>query len=167
MTGFQKTSKPRRVAVALALWLALWLPTQMAMARDAEADLLSLSIEDLMNIEVSSASKRAQRLSEVPAAVTVLTSEDIRRSGMTHIADLLRMVPGLHVANIDSNTWAVTARGFNSQFANKLLVMIDGRSVYTPLFSGVFWDVQDVVLEDIDRIEVIRGPAGPSGAPTP
>ncbi len=160
MTEFQKTSKPRRVAVALALWLALWLPTQMAVARDADADLLSLSIEDLMDIEVTSASKRAQRLSEVPAAVTVLTSEDIRRSGMTHIADLLRMVPGLHVANIDSNTWAVTARGFNSQFANKLLVMIDGRSVYTPLFSGVYWDVQDVVLEDIDRIEVIRGPGG-------
>ena len=105
-------------------------------------------------------SKRAQPLSEAPAAVTVITSEDIRRSGMTNVPDLLRMVPGLHVANIDSSTWAITARGFNGQFANKLLVMIDGRSVYTPLFSGVYWDVQDLLLEDIDRIEVVRGPGG-------
>ena len=125
-----------------------------------DVDLLSLSIEDLMKIEVTTVSKRAQPLSEAPAAVTVITSEDIRRSGMTNVPDLLRMVPGLHVANIDSSTWAITARGFNGQFANKLLVMIDGRSVYTPLFSGVYWDVQDLLLEDIDRIEVVRGPGG-------
>jgi iron complex outermembrane receptor protein len=113
-----------------------------------------------MEIEVTSVSKRAQKLSEAPAAVTVLTSEDIRRSGMTTVPDLLRMVPGLHVANIDSGTWAITARGFNGQFANKLLVMIDGRTVYTPLFSGVYWDAQDLMLEDIERIEVVRGPGG-------
>jgi iron complex outermembrane receptor protein len=113
-----------------------------------------------MKVEVTTVSKRAQPLSQAPAAVTVITSEDIRRSGMTNVPDLLRMVPGLAVANIDSSTWAITARGFNGQFANKLLVMIDGRSVYTPLFSGVYWDVQDLLLEDIDRIEVVRGPGG-------
>lgn len=126
----------------------------------AESDLGLLSIEDLLDLEVTSVSKRPQKLSEAPAAVTVVTGEDIRRSGVTSIPEALRMVPGLHVAQIDGSKWAITARGFNSQFANKLLVLIDGRSVYTPLFSGVFWDVQDVMLEDIDRIEVVRGPGG-------
>jgi len=129
-------------------------------AEPEDVDLLNLSIEDLMQVEVTTVSKRAQPLSSAPAAITVITSEDIRRSGMTNVPDLLRMVPGLSVASIDANTWAITARGFNSQFANKLLVMIDGRSVYTPLFSGVYWDVQDLLLEDIDRIEVVRGPGG-------
>ncbi len=123
-------------------------------------DLSSLSLEELLDVEVTSVSKRAQKLSEAPAAITVLTSEDIRRSGITTVPDLLRMVPGMHVANQNANSWAITARGFNDQFANKLLVLIDGRTVYTPLFSGVFWDVQDLMLEDIDRIEVIRGPGG-------
>ena len=145
------------ISFALA---ALALTPRGAGAEPADVDLLSLSIEDLMKIEVTTVSKRAQPLSAAPAAVTVITSEDIRRSGMTNVPDMLRSVPGLHVANIDSNTWAITARGFNSQFANKLLVMIDGRSVYTPLFSGVYWDVQDLMLEDIDRIEVVRGPGG-------
>jgi iron complex outermembrane receptor protein len=140
--------------------LALAQATGTAAASEDDGDLSRLSIEDLMEIEVTSFSKHAQRLSETPAAVTVLTGEDIRRSGMTTVPDALRMVPGLHVANIDASTWAITSRGFNSQFANKLLVMIDGRSVYTPLFSGVYWDVQDLVLEDIDRVEVIRGPGG-------
>ena len=139
---------------------ALGAPAGWASAEPEDVDLLNLSIEDLMKVEVTTVSKRAQPLSQAPAAVTVITSEDIRRSGMTNVPDLLRMVPGLHVANIDSNTWAITARGFNSQFANKLLVMIDGRSVYTPLFSGVYWDVQDLMLEDVDRIEVVRGPGG-------
>ncbi len=160
MTVFAESCKSTGIACALSIALALWLPTAARGATGTGEDLLSLSIEDLMQIEVTSVSKRAQKLSEAPAAVTVLTSEDIRRSGMTTIPDLLRMVPGLHVASIDSSTWAITARGFNSQFANKLLVMIDGRTVYTPLFSGVFWDVQDLVLEDIDRIEVVRGPGG-------
>jgi iron complex outermembrane receptor protein len=145
--------------IALALTALLAGPGARA-AQQAEVDLLSLPIEDLMQIEVTTVSKRAQRIAETPAAVTVITSEDIRRSGMTNVPDLLRSVPGLHVANIDSNTWAITARGFNGQFANKLLVMIDGRSVYTPLFSGVYWDVQDLLLEDVDRIEVVRGPGG-------
>jgi iron complex outermembrane receptor protein len=129
-----------------------------AFAADLPADLTALSLEDLMNIKVTSVSKRAEKLSDAPAAIYVLTGEDIRRSSASTIPDALRLVPGLQVAQIDANKWAVSARGFNANFANKLLVLIDGRSVYTPLYSGVFWDVQDVLLEDIDRIEVIRGP---------
>ena len=113
-----------------------------------------------MNMEVTSVSKKEQKLSQVAAAIFVITPEDIRHSGVTNIPDLLRMVPGMNVAQIDSNTWAISARGFNFQFASKLLVLIDGRAVYTPLFGGVNWDTQDVPLEDIERIEVIRGPGG-------
>lgn len=121
-------------------------------------DLTSLSLEDLMNVEVYSASKYTQRVSEVPAAITVISQDDIRRSGFTTIPELLRMVPGLDVAQIDASHWAISSRGFNELYANKLLVMMDGRSVYTPLFSGVYWDTLDYVLPDLDRIEVIRGP---------
>jgi len=113
-----------------------------------------------MNIQVTSASKKEQKLSEVASAIFVITQEDIRRSGATNIPDLLRMVPGLDVAQINASTWAISARGFNLQFANKLLVLIDGRAVYTPFFGGVNWDTVDVPLEDIERIEVIRGPGG-------
>jgi iron complex outermembrane receptor protein len=123
-------------------------------------DLTQVSIENLMNMEVTSASKKEQRLSRVAAAIFVITQEDIRRSGATNIPDLLRMVPGLEVAQINANTWAISARGFNEQFSAKLLVMIDGRSVYTPTFGGVYWDTIDVPLEDIERIEVVRGPGG-------
>ena len=125
-----------------------------------QPDLTDRSLEDLMNVEVTSVSKKEQKLSQVAAAIFVITQEDIRRSGATNIPDLLRMVPGLEVAQINSDTWAISARGFNLQFANKLLVLIDGRAVYTPLFGGVHWDTQDVPLEDIERIEVIRGPGG-------
>jgi iron complex outermembrane receptor protein len=113
-----------------------------------------------MNVEVTTVSKKEQKLSEVAAAIFVITQEDIRRSGATGIPDLLRMVPGLDVGQINANTWAISARGFNFQFENKLLVLIDGRAVYTPLFGGVYWDTQDVPLEDVERIEVIRGPGG-------
>src|SRR5260221_1793918 len=123
-------------------------------------DLTSLSVDDLMNVEVTSVSRKGQKLSDTAAAVFVITQDDIRRSGATSIPEILRIVPGLDVARVNGNGWAISARGSNGQFANKLLVMIDGRSVYTPLFSGVFWDVQDTLLEDIDRIEVIRGPGG-------
>src|SRR5207237_9267073 len=99
-----------------------------------------------------------QRLADAAAAIFVITQEDIRRSGAASIPEALQMVPGLEVARIDENKWAIGSRGFNGRFDNKLLVLIDGRSVYTPLFSGVYWNVQDVMLEDIDRIEVIRGP---------
>ncbi|MCP4545123.1 MAG: TonB-dependent receptor [bacterium] len=120
--------------------------------------LKSLSLEDLASLEVTSVSKKPEKLADAPAAVFVITNEDIRRSGVTSIAEALRMAPGVQVGRINSNTWAITARGFNGHFANKLLVMIDGRTVYSPSFSGVHWNVQDVLLEDIDRIEVIRGP---------
>ncbi|HYL61397.1 MAG TPA: TonB-dependent receptor [Candidatus Methylomirabilis sp.] len=123
-------------------------------------DLTQESIENLMDVEVTSVSKTEQKLSRVAAAVFVITQEDIRRSGATNIPDLLRMVPGMDVAQINGSTWAIGSRGFNSQFANKLLVMVDGRSVYSPTFSGVFWDTLDLPLADIDRIEVIRGPGG-------
>lgn len=129
-----------------------------AAAQEHQVDLTKESMQDLMNIEVTSVSKREQRLSQTASAVFVITEEDIQRSGATNIPDLLRMVPGLNVAQINANTWAITARGFNSRFSNELLVLLDGRSVYTPTFDGVFWDVLDVPLQDIDRIEVIRGP---------
>src|ERR1700733_1009272 len=120
-----------------------------------EQDLTQLSLEDLMNTKVTSVSKKEQSLSHTAAAIFVITAEDIRRSGANNIPDLLRMVPGLDVAQINSNSWAISARGFNHQFSDKLLVLIDGRTVYTPLFAGVYWDTQDVPLEDIERIEVI------------
>jgi iron complex outermembrane receptor protein len=124
----------------------------------AQRDLSQVSLEDLMNIKVTSVSKTEQKMSQAAAAIFVITQEDIRRSGATNIPDLLRMVPGLDVSQINANDWAVSARGFNQQFSNKLLVLIDGRAVYTPLLGGVNWDTQDVPLEDIERIEVIRGP---------
>jgi iron complex outermembrane receptor protein len=123
-------------------------------------DLSSLSVDDLMNVEVTSVSRKGQKLSDTAAAVFVITQDDIRRSGATSIPEVLRIVPGLDVARINGDSWAISARGSNGQYANKLLVMIDGRTVYTPLFAGVFWDVQDTLLDDVDRIEVIRGPGG-------
>lgn len=131
-------------------------------ARDAwaQGDYFDLSLAELTQITITSVSKREESLAESAAAIFVITQEDIRRSGATHIPDLLRMVPGVQVAQMDANDWAISVRGFNRQFSNKLLVMIDGRTVYTPLFSGVFWDAQNVMLEDIERIEVVRGPGG-------
>ncbi|MDW8290642.1 MAG: TonB-dependent receptor [Armatimonadota bacterium] len=122
-------------------------------------DLTQLSIEELMQVEVVTASKKAQAIWEVPASVFVVTAEDIQRFGVNTIPEALRLVPGVHVAQQDSNKWAVAVRGFNGRYSNKLLVLIDGRVVYTPLFSGVYWDAQPpLFLEDIERIEVIRGP---------
>src|SRR6266436_587699 len=121
-------------------------------------DVTAITLEDLMDLQVTSVSKRAQKLADAAAAIFVITQEDIRRSGATSIPEALRLVPGLEVARIDENKWAIGSRGFNGRFDNKLLVLIDGRSVYTPLFSGVYWNIQDVMLEDLDRIEVIRGP---------
>lgn len=127
---------------------------------DEQRDLFEMSLEDLMNVEVTLASKKEERLFTTAAAVYVVTAEDIRRSGATSIPDALRMVPGVEVARINANKWAITARGFNDEFADKLLVMIDGRSIYTPLYGGVHWDTHDVMLEDVERIEVVRGPGG-------
>jgi iron complex outermembrane recepter protein len=113
-----------------------------------------------MNIQVTTVSKTEQKLSQTASAVFVITQEDIERSGATNIPDLLRMVPGMDVAQINANTWAISARGFNARFANELQVLVDGRSVYTDSFGGVFWDQLDLPLQDIQRIEVIRGPGG-------
>lgn len=127
-------------------------------AEETMSDYLDLPLEDLLSIKVTTVSKKQQPLNEVASAVYVITNEDIRRSGVTSIAEALRMAPGIHVAHIDAGKWVITSRGFGSQFSNKLLVMLDGRTVYSPTFSGVYWDAQDTLLEDIDRIEVIRGP---------
>ncbi len=126
-------------------------------AYSEQKKLIDLSLDELLNIKITSVSKKSQKASEAAAAIFVITQRDIKRSGVTTIPDALRMAPGIDVAKIDSNKWAISARGFTSRFSNKLLVLIDGRSVYTPFFSGVYWDEQDTLLEDIDRIEVIRG----------
>ena len=150
-----KLTLMRAVACELACAGLAILATQ---AQNQQPDLTTLQIEDLMNVDVTSASKKEQKLSKVPAAIFVITKEDIRRSGATGIPDLLRMVPGLDVAQVNPGVWAISARGFNGQYSNTLLVLIDGRTVFTPTFSGVFWDAQDVPLEQIERIEIIRGP---------
>ncbi|WP_373087069.1 TonB-dependent receptor plug domain-containing protein [Zhongshania sp.] len=121
-------------------------------------DLASLSLESLMNIDVVSVSKRSEPLQQSPAAVFVLDGSTIIRSGVKSIPEALRLIPGLQVARLDSHSYAITARGFNSTVADKLEVLMDGRSLYTPLYSGVFWDAQDTLMDDIERIEVIRGP---------
>jgi iron complex outermembrane recepter protein len=123
-------------------------------------DFTELTVEQLMNIEVTSVSKRPEPRSEAPAAVYVITQDDIRRAGVTSIPEALRLAPGVEVAKVDSNKWAIGIRGFASRLARSVLVLIDGRSVYTPLFAGTYWEVQDLLLDDINRIEVIRGPGG-------
>ncbi|NIP99105.1 MAG: TonB-dependent receptor, partial [Nitrospinaceae bacterium] len=156
--------KELQVPFVLLLWILLSgfsknIPEgSEVFAGNMPEDLTKLSLEQLMDIKVTSVSKKPEKAAQAAAAVFVITQEDIRRSGATHIAEVLRMVPGVEVARVDSNKWAVTIRGFNDLFARKLLVLIDGRSVYTGMFSGTFWDTQDTALEDIERIEVIRGP---------
>lgn len=127
---------------------------------DSVEDLYALPVEQLARLDyiVTSASKKEEKVLDTASAIYVVTQEDIRRSGATSIPEVLRMVPGVNVARIENSRWAISVRGFNGKFGNKLLVLIDGRSVYTPFFSGVYWDQQDTVLEDIERIEVIRGP---------
>lgn len=122
------------------------------------ASLKRLSVDDLVNLEVTSVSRRSERLFEAPASIFVIGADDIRRSGATTLPDVLRLAPNLDVARIDALQHAISARGFNNAAGNKLLVLIDGRTVYTPLYSGVFWEQQDLLLQDIDRIEVISGP---------
>jgi iron complex outermembrane recepter protein len=124
----------------------------------AQEELKRLSIEELMRIDVTTTARRPEPIGTTAAAISVITADDIRRAGVTTIADALRLADGVHVARFNNGTWAISPRGFNANTANKLLVMIDGRTVYSPLFAGVFWNMEDYVLEDIDRIEVIRGP---------
>ncbi|MFC5477896.1 TonB-dependent receptor plug domain-containing protein [Massilia suwonensis] len=150
---------PRALVLLLAGALA-----SLAHAADPQgADFADLSIEELANIQVTSVSKKPERLLDAPASVFVITADDIRRSGAATLPEALRLAPNLQVAQVNGAGYAITARGLNgggNSAPNKLLVLIDGRSVYTPLFSGVFWDVQDVLLEDIERIEVVSGPGG-------
>jgi iron complex outermembrane recepter protein len=117
-----------------------------------------LTLEQLINVKVTSVAKEQTDLFDSPAAISVVTSDDIRRLGISSIPEALRLVPGMDVAQINANQWAVSVRGFNAQYGRDLLVLVDGRSVYTPSSSGVFWNSQDMVMEDLDRIEVIRGP---------
>ena len=142
LTGFANVARAQTVA---------------PVANDIGA-LKNLPFEELFNIAITTVSKRPERLVNAASAIQVITQEEIRRSGASSLAEALRLASNLQVAQVDSRQWAISARGFNSTTANKLLVLIDGRTVYTPLFSGVFWDVQNVMLEDIDRIEVISGP---------
>jgi iron complex outermembrane receptor protein len=151
-----------RVGVACLLCLAPLarpaLAAEEAIAIAGPEDLGNLSLEALMNLEITTVSKQKQTIFSAPAAVSVITQDDIRRSGLTSIPDLLRLSPGLDVARVDANKWAISSRGFNDVFANKLLVLMDGRTVYTPVFSGVYWDTLDYPLVDLERIEVVRGP---------
>lgn len=124
------------------------------------ADLTELSLEELMGIEITSVAKKSQRLADTAAAAYVITGEDIQRAGITSLAEALRLAPGVHVAQIDGNKWSVAIRGMGGRWASALLVLMDGRTLYSPLFGGVSWEVQDTLLDDIDRIEVIRGPGG-------
>ena len=129
-------------------------------AQVATPDLANATLEELMDIQVTSAARKSQRAEDVPAAIYVITGRDIRQSGLMTLPEILRLAPGVQVAQVSASKWAVSIRGFNSPFSNKLLVLIDGRSVYSRAFSGVFWDLNEVMVSDIDRIEIIRGPGG-------
>lgn len=129
-------------------------------AAQASVDYFDLAPEQLLQTKVLSVSRKSESVAEAPAAIFVITNEDIARSGVTTIPDALRLAPGVHVAQLDSNSWAVGIRGFNSGLSNKLLVLLDGRTIYNPVFGGVLWEAHDLVLEDIEQIEVIRGPGG-------
>ncbi|HVA91159.1 MAG TPA: Plug domain-containing protein, partial [Chloroflexota bacterium] len=150
----------RRTFVAAAGCLlagtVAWAQSSLASA----GELRSLSLDQLMNVEVTSVSLFPERLSQTASAIQVITSDQIRRSGALFLPEALRLADNLDIAQENSHDWAISARGFDTALGNKLLVTIDGRSVYTPLFSGVYWNVQDYLLADIDRIEVVSGPGG-------
>src|SRR5947207_5394693 len=156
---FTSFSKPKLMVLVLIACAGNTLAQTYA-ASGTPLELKKLSLEQLLDIEVTSVSRRPEKLSETASAIQVITQEDIRRSGATSLPEALRLAPNLQVAQVNSHDWAISARGFNNTLANKLLVMIDGRAVYTPLYAGVFWEVQNVLLEDVDRIEVVSGPGG-------
>jgi iron complex outermembrane receptor protein len=155
-----RSALKRVLGMSIVLFVAASAAAAANAATDGSADLTELSLEELMNIEVTSVSKKAQSKTGAAAAITVITAEDIRRGGFTLIPEALRIVPGLAVARVDANRWSISVRGNAGLFSNKLLVLIDGRSVYTPAFGGTYWDAQDYPIEDVERIEVIRGPGG-------
>ena len=142
----------------LGIFLAVSAGSQAGAASSDLAALKRASLDELVNLEVTSVSRRHEQLLKAAAAIDVLTSEQIERSGATNLPDVLRLITGLDVAQANGRTWAVSSRGFANTTANKMEVLLDGRSLYSPLFSGVFWDAQDVLLADVARIEVIRGP---------
>jgi iron complex outermembrane recepter protein len=148
--------KPSVLLIALSTLAA---PVAWASAKDTK-DSSELSLEDILKTEVTTASRKAQQVNDTAAAVFVITREDIQRSGATVIPEALRMAPGVSVARLAANRYVVSVRGFSGRFADKLLVLVDGRSIYSPLFSGVLWEFEDTMLEDVERIEVIRGPGG-------
>ncbi len=150
----------KHVILAASLLCFGLYPGGTSEANTPENEFLDMDLSQLMNVTITSVAKKKQRLSDAAAAVYVITQEDIRRSGVTHIAEALAMAPGIQVARISASKWSVSSRGFAGYTSNKLLVLMDGRSVYSPAYSGTFWDMQDTLLEDIDRIEVIRGPGG-------
>ena len=162
----ERFTLPRGGAITLLL-LLLVVPGRLLEGDDdqqpsgpAPNQLKTLSLEQLSQIEVTTPTKEPERAFRTPAAIYVITGEDIRRFGATTIPEALRLAPGVEVARIDANKWSIGIRGFGSRLSRSVLVMIDGRTVYTPLFAGTYWEVQDTMLEDIDRIEVIRGPGG-------
>lgn len=135
-----------------------WLALSLAPSLGAQESLADASLEELLKVQVTTVSKKEQTLARTAAAVYVIGAEEIRRSGAETLPELLRWVPGVNVEQIDANAWAISIRGFNSRYSNKVLVMIDGRTVYTTTFGGVFWDQIDLPLEDVERVEIIRGP---------
>ena len=151
-TGEPGQTKRCRLLIGLSSFMI------MSLAMAGDDPFFDLDLQEVLNLEITSVSKKPQTISRAAAAVFVITSEDIRRSGASTIPDALRMAPGIQVGQFSSNSWAVSSRGMDGRFTNKLLVLMDGRSVYTPTFSGVYWDIQDTVMEDIERIEIIRGP---------
>src|SRR5690554_3380679 len=166
---FRLSSSNRSQSLVVALMIAAFFPTfffntaavaQTKTDRLSTEELKKMSLEELMGLEVTTVSRRPEKLTDVASAIQVITEEDIRRSAATNLPELLRLVTNLQVTQLNSSAHIISSRGFNAAFSNKLLVMIDGRTVYSPLFAGVFWDAQQVILEDIEQIEVVSGPGG-------
>ena len=161
MMRVRSKSKAGRLARRWLVWWAMvWLLPAPGAAQQSPGNLGEMSIEQLLQVKVVSAAKKEQSLVDTAAAVYVVTQEEIRRSGVSSVPEALRLAPGVEVGRISGNVWAISIRGFNYRYADKVLVLVDGRTVYSPIFSGVFWEIQDLMLEDIERIEVIRGPGG-------
>ncbi|MCP4353577.1 MAG: TonB-dependent receptor [Desulfobacterales bacterium] len=162
----RKREIQKLLSIMAAIWIILFQPRfadnsfafSSLSEADNEPDFGELTLEELLNYEITSAAKKPQSVMDTAAAISVITQEDIRRSGASTIPDLLRHMPGLQVAHINTNAWAVSVRGFNQRLSNKLLALMDGRSIYSPLYAGVHWGIQNTLLEDIERIEIIRGP---------
>ncbi len=154
-----KQSSMRKQVAGLAMVISALAPG-LSWGQAQLPDFANATLEELMNIEVTSVSRREQRAEDVPASIYVISRDEIRRSGLTSIAEVLRLAPGVQVTRLNGNKWAVSVRGFNTPLMSKLLVMIDGRSIYNPAYSSVYWDTEDLILEDVERIEVIRGPGG-------